>query len=295
MMLAVFGTACERDSEADNVVIFVKPSATTVNSGEKIYFDITSKTINQRLSRLTIASFDSINGEELLYDEELTEQSISFRYVYEAPIVESPTLDVELTFTAWDNLGNTQWIRYKVEVVSASEGLNELTGIALYSPYSHKEDGFSFRLMQRVKSSEAEDADVDIYVEADATNENRLGRSWGSKTGVRFCKANTFNYAAASQLSIESVYNNSITSAKISDLAIEDIILVGDDHGAIAAIRIVNIYDDEGSAFDRYDISMKSLRVSDDEDDDTGNTTPDDEDVVDEGGENTEEGEEPKE
>lgn len=294
-MSAILGAACERESEADNVVIFIKPSATTVNGGEKIYFDITSKTINQQLSRLTIASFDCINGEVLLYDEELTEKSISLRYVYEAPIVESPTLDVELTFTAWDNLGNTQWIRYTVEVVSAAEGLDELTGIALYSPNSHKEDGFSFRLMQRVKSSEAEDTDVDIYVEADASDESRLGRSWGSKTGVRFCKANTFNYAAASQLSIESVYNNSITSAKISDLAIEDIILVGDDHGAIAAIRIVNIYDDEGSAFDRYDISMKSMRVSDDEGADTGDTPPDDEGALDQEDDNTAEGEESKE
>lgn len=101
LIFALLGAACERESEADNVVIFVKPSATTVNGGEKIYFDITSKTINQQLNRLTIESFDSINGEVLLYDEELSEKSISFRYVYDAPIVETPTLEVELTFTAW--------------------------------------------------------------------------------------------------------------------------------------------------------------------------------------------------
>ena len=298
LIFALLGAACERESEADNVVIFVKPSATTVNGGEKIYFDITSKTINQQLNRLTIESFDSINGEVLLYDEELSEKSISFRYVYDAPIVETPTLEVELTFTSWDNLGNKQWIRYNVEVVSAMEGLDELTGIALYSPNSNKEDAFSFRLMQRVKSREAEDGDVDIYVEADAAEENTLGRSWGSKTGVRFCKANNFNYAAASQLSIESVYNNSITSAKISDLEIEDIILVGNDRGALAAIRIVNIYDDEGSTFDRYDISMNTLRVSDNDDAGTNDTPPADEGVTEDEGEegtNSSDAEESKE
>lgn len=273
-MLAVFVSSCERESEADNVVIFVTPSATVATGGQKIYFDIAAETINQQIVRLKIESFDSINGETLLYDEEQTSKSLSFRYVYDVPNVDVATLNVELTFTVEDNLGNMQWMRHTLKVESSTTGLDELTGIALYSPHANREDAFSFRLMQRVKSSEAEDTDVDIYVEADGTDENTLGRSWGSKTGLRFCKVNSFNYAAASQHAIESVYNNSITSTRVTDLEVDDVILVGDDGGAIAAIRIVNIYDEEGAALDRYDISMKAPRYTDEDGDDAEDTTP---------------------
>lgn len=286
LVLAAFCSACEKDTDADDVVIFVTPSATTAVGGQKIYFDITSQTINSYVRLLEVESFDSVNGEQLLYSEEFSAKSISERYIYDVPNIDAANLEVELTFTAEDNLGNRQWMRHKIQITSDSKGLDELTGITLYSPFSNKEDAFSFRLMQKIKSREAQEGDVDIFVKADSLNTSTLCRSWGSETGLRFCRTNSFNYASASQFAIESVYNNSVTSATITELEIDDIILVGDDEGAIAAIRIVNIYDDEGSERDRYDISMKTPRAGDE---DSDATTPDEgDDVVEEEEEVTE-------
>lgn len=280
-MLALVATtlsACMTEEDADNVVLFATPSATEVLGGQKIYFDILAETRNTTLALFKVESFDNISGQKELFSTEPATQRWQYRYVYDVPNIAVESLDIELIFTAVDNLGNRQTISRTIHVTTTAAELTELTGVALYSPLSGKDDAFSFRLLQRVNSSKAEDADVDIYVDADELSPETLARSWGSKTGLRFAKVNSFNYAAASRQSLEVVYANTVTKTNITDLDIDDIILVGYDSKAVAAVRIVNIYDAEGSEYDRYDISIKCIGAlpegdgDDDTEEDNGGT-----------------------
>jgi hypothetical protein len=122
-----------------------------------------------------------------------------------------------------------------------------------------KNDAFSIKLMQSIDSSMGDEADIYV-VDTEATS-NMLSGIWASGTGLRFCKANNFNYASATHQSVAAVYANSVTLPMVSELAIDDIIFVGSDNEAVAIIRIVNIYDVEGVENDRYDISIKSLTI----------------------------------
>lgn len=146
-----------------------------------------------------------------------------------------------------------------VLVHSNSSAIEELTGVSLYSPRSMKNDAFSFKLMQSIDSSMDDEADIYV-VDTEATSD-MLSGIWASGTGLRFCKANNFNYASATHQSVAAVYANSVTLPMVSELAIDDIIFVGSDNEAVAIIRIVNIYDVEGVENDRYDISIKSLTI----------------------------------
>ena len=136
--------------------------------------------------------------------------------------------------------------------------MNELTGIALYSPHSGKNDGFSFKHQQSINSKTATDEELDIYVKSQQEEcSDLLSGSWASKTGLRFCKVNSFNYASATPQSVATIFLNSTTEPEIENLEIGDIIFVGRDNEAVAVIRVVNIYDGEGVKDDRYEVSMK--------------------------------------
>ena len=261
LLLSLLAVSCYNEDDASDIVIFVTPSTTTAKGGEKIYFDIEAKTIHEQLVSFKVETFDNINGESLLYSQQLSQNRFNYRYVYDVPNITTPSLDIEMVFSAEDNLGNVQRIKLDLHVESSDERLAELTSISLYSPFSGKEDAFSFKLKQRIKSSESSDADLDIVIIGDSTNYDKLSRKWGSRTDKRFCRANNFNYAAASKQSLEAVYNNSVTSATIDNIDIDDIILVGSQSGVIAVIKITNIYDEEGAEYDRYNINIKMPEV----------------------------------
>lgn len=57
---------------------------------------------------------------------------------------------------------------------------------------------------------------------------------------------------------------------------IDDIILVGNQSDAFGVIKIINIYDEEGVDYDRYDINIKIANIV------TGDVPDDTQDVVEE-------------
>lgn len=255
--------ACTAEDDANQVVIFVSPNTQETTAGDKIYFDITARTINQELIRIEAMTFDKAEGSTTIFSAEPKTQKYSHRLIYDVPNYHEDQ-SIEFTFVATDNLGNVQDMHISVMVHSNSSTIEELTGVSLYSPRSTKNDAFSFRLMQSISSKEVEG--VDIYVVDAEEGSESLSGTWASGTGLRFCKANNFNYASASEQSVTVVYANSVTNPTVSELSIDDIILVGDDKEAYAVIRIANIYDAEGVEDDRYDISIKSIKTISTED-----------------------------
>lgn len=256
--LVMFCVACTSENDADPVLLYVSPNTLEATAGDKIYFDITARTINQELVRIEAMTFDKKAGSVSIFNAEPQAQRYSYRLIYEIPNYNEDQ-SVEFSFFATDNLGNIQDMHISVLVHSNSSAIEELTGVSLYSPRSMKNDAFSFKLMQSIDSSM--DDEADIYVVDNEATSDMLSGIWASGTGLRFCKANNFNYASATHQSVAAVYANSVTLPMVSELAIDDIIFVGSDNEAVAIIRIVNIYDVEGVENDRYDISIKSLTI----------------------------------
>lgn len=258
LFLAItLATSCMNEDDATPVVIYVTPNAYEAASNSKIYFDIISKTINETITLFEISTFDKDNGSKVIYSTKPSSKQFVHRFEYTVPnYAEDQT--VEFTFSATDNINNKQNISISILVLGNATSIKELTGFALYSPLSGKNDSFSFKLQLPVNSKTATEEELDIYVKPlEDEGSDLLSGSWASKTGVRFSKVNNFNYAAATLQSVAAIFPTLTTEPEIGSLENEDIIFVGRDSEAIAVIRIVNIYDGDGVADDRYDISMK--------------------------------------
>lgn len=257
-----FATSCSNTDDADPVILFVTPNTTEAVANDAVYFDISTWATNAQIVLVEAVSFDKTYGTQVIYSVEPIVQHYTARFTYRMPMyLESQ--EVEFTFYSTDSLGRKQDMSVKIFVQGNDKSIEELTGITLYSPLSERNDAFSFELLQSVCTKSADEGQCDIYVEAGDESDN-LPRSWASKTGLRFSKSNSFAYSKATYQSVALVYENAVTDPTVSDLASEDIIIVGRNGKAIAVIRIANIYDGEGVNEDRYDINMKVLSVVED-------------------------------
>ena len=257
LMAITLATSCMNEDDATPVVIYVTPNSYEATSNDKIYFDIVSNTINETITLFEIATFDKDSGLKTVYSSRPSSKQFTYRFEY--TLANYPEdITIEFVFSAVDNINNRQEIRVPILVRGNATSVDELTGVAIYSPSSGKNDGFSFKHKQSVNSNTATDEELDIYVKPQADeNSELLSRCWASKTGLRFCKFNNFDYASASLQSVAAVFSTSTTEPEIDNLEIGDIVFVGQEKVAIAVIRVVNIYDGNGVSDDRYEISIK--------------------------------------
>lgn len=258
-LLALCG-GCTSEDDASEVLLFVTQSATSLTGGEKLYFDIEARTINGYVDRLDIVSFDAVTGERELASEHPGTNVYAMRYVYTAPIVAVDSLSVEVIFTATDNCGYLQRQSRRIRVLNSAEPLVERSGYTIYSPHSGKFDAFSFDDLRPLKRSEADPSAVDFYVcPSPEGGEERLSRMWKSETGATFAKVNAFDYAGATRSAVVSLYENSRSDDFVDDLAIDDVILLGRDGRAWGVVKIVAIFDEPGTAEDRYLFNLKTV------------------------------------
>ncbi len=256
LALVVLGS-CSSEDDASEIVLLVTQSARQAEGGEKIYFDIEARTTHVRMERLEIASFDASSGQRELFCECPGTERYSTRYVYTAPILPVDSLTVELTFTAADDCGCTRQAHRQLVVRNSAAPLVEKSGYTLYSPDSGGFDGFSLAELRPLKSTESEPENVDFYVCPSAEGSDILGREWRSLNGTKFAKVNNFNYAEATRASVVSLYENSRCDDFVSDLAIDDVILLGRGEQAGGILKIVAVCDDPGSESDRYLFNLK--------------------------------------
>lgn len=251
---------CNSEDDASEVTLFVTPSALTAGGGEMIYFDIRAQTRHEHIARFEIDSFDADGTRELFRAEPGT-QSYSYRYFYQTPNVAIDSTRIELTFRATDNLGNIQVQQTALIVRNNTSPLPEKSGITLWSPLSGKPDGFSLASVQPILCATAAPDEIDIYLHADpdADPSDALPREWRTRTDVRFAKANNFDYAAATKTALSALYTNSIRSNYVRGLAVDDVVLVGRPDQVWGVIKIVGIFDEEGTANDRYLINLKTI------------------------------------
>ena len=252
--------SCSDMDDADPVVLFVTPNTYEAVSNDAIYFDISSWTTNQQIVLFEVVSFDKIYGSQNLFKAEPMVQNYDYRFTYRLPIYLEDQ-SVEFTFSVTDNLGNRQDLSVVISVSSDDMPLTELTGITLYSPLSQRNDAFSFELLQSVSTKRVDASLCDIYVPNVNEESDVLPRLWASNTDLCFAKMNNFVYPKATYKSVVTVYENAVVSPVVEDIAIDDIIIVGRNGSAIAAIRVANIYDGEGINEDRYDICIKVLPI----------------------------------
>lgn len=226
--------SCEGNEELSDVAIFVSPSDKTESiaySGDRVLYDIRIATSNENLKSLQIISFDSQNGQISWLDMECSGKSLEYSFVYTAPEFTRDDCIVTFDFIATDIEGNRASVKRILTVKSQAITIAEKTGIVLYSPTSGLPDALSLSEVTNPfnlnDSSEPDSAD--IFVEA---NSDFMDISWHSNTKIKFLRFNSFNYPGATGSSISSTFKNSIRTESVSNIQVNDIILVG--HGDVA-------------------------------------------------------------
>lgn len=253
-------TGCNSEDDASDIALFITPSTLTAECGEKIYFDIEIRTIHEYIADFSIETFDALHGNNRVYSDQPGTPSYSHRFVYTVPNFDSEGRTIRISFEARDNLSNSRSRTLEIEIRNGTSLLPEYSGITLYSPHSGKPDGFSLTTMQPILSATSDPEQLDLYIEADpSVSTEELPTIWRTQTDVRFSRANNFDYAAATQMTLTAVYLSSVRENYVRDLAIDDIILVGRLDQAWGVIKIVGIFDEPGSQNDRYLINIKRI------------------------------------
>lgn len=252
----------EYANEVSSIAVFVTPGKSEVikiDAGDKVKYDLSFYAEKGNVSRFRITSFDSYHGEVVYKDTTLNEKTYSYTYIYSAPQTDKDSLDVVLRFNAWNGEGDMCEAERNITVMSKTVMLNEISGIVLWQQSLFKPDALSFSDPSKTFywETSSDSVNADVYIEGDEMLEEVHLKS---RTKTQFVRNNSFDYASASALSINSVYASSLRTEEVLDLRLNDIVLVGHDGKAEGVFLVTNIV--RGNATDGccIHLSFKALR-----------------------------------
>ena len=259
---ALWLASCEEDLyDPSDVALFVSPSASEVPEvyvGDKQLYEVEMYTQHSYVARVQVSSFDAYFGERVLKDTTWGGPVPSFRFVYEALPADRDSLEVELTFRAWDDAGSTCEVSRSLLVLGREVLLAEKAGIVLYPPSSGRPDAMSFADPSQTFSwlTSPDSVRADMYIDADAGLSQVTLRS---NTAAKFVRHNSFDYAAATAPGLQAVYASSNRVDAVASLAVNDIVLVGHGERAEGVLRVSNIIRDPYGGESCVQIAFKGL------------------------------------
>ena len=264
--MTLISIGCTNEDDATVVAIFGTPSSYVVNCGDKVYIDVTVTTLNNTLTDICVTAFDPEHGKDEIVSIKPGTKEYRERIIWEVPSMTKDTTFIDILISATDNENVSNDFQLKLTAIGGDTALlPEKSGITLYSSMSGKQDAFSFITQQPLfSSSDAEDCDLVFSMSSEDGSD--MAPTWSTKTDLVFCRANSFDYSSATWGNVHAVFNSSIRTDAVSDLQIDDIILIGreihaEDNvkvNAIGVCRIMAIYDENGTQNDRIIFNLKS-------------------------------------
>ncbi|HEY8403569.1 MAG TPA: hypothetical protein VIK71_03060 [Flavobacteriales bacterium] len=226
------------------------------NSGDLLEFSFNCQAGDHELRNLRITHKPENGVTSVILDTVLYGREAEFFYVYHVP---HNTDRVLLTFTLYDTDGKSFRVLRDLYVNEGSY-LTETTGHDLYSVHATgQNNAFQISNLTFHQLETNPDSSLIDLVEKDLTNDGQMSRALTSLSGIRFVRNNSFNYAQASATSAANSYTSSNAQQLITDIAVNDILITRYDTvlNKYAVIKITGIYDEEGTALDRYTFSIK--------------------------------------
>lgn len=261
----LFTMCVENDSTLSDVAVIVTPgqdTQVTLHSGEQALYKVKLSTIHDHVASFEVNSFDPKHGLVKCLEIPCGSKEFTYQFVYAAPELDRPQSEVTLTFIATDNEGNQASLTRKVTVVNRVLSIAEKTGIIMFEPGAGLPDALTLADVSHPFSlaDSPQPEAADIYVDPTTGFE---AITWRSNSRTKFLRANNFDYAGATAAGITSVFASSVVADHVSDIRVNDIILVGHGDVAEGVFYVVNILRGE-SAPDCMQLSFKGVDVADD-------------------------------
>lgn len=264
ILSALLCAACAED-EVTGTPVFVSTDimgTLTVYSNTIQRIRVEANSIDAELAQLEIRSFDNLRGDIVLLDSALAGGwDLSFDYLYNVPMLPNDSMRVKLTFAVTDRGGFTQELVRSLRVVQSDYKLDEVAGITLYSMEDGDHaNGLDLDNLRPLIVSLSDSADIDLYTYVDEDNPETLSGEWRSNTDIYFARANTFDYANATHRSLTETFGSVVANPRINRIQKDDIILVGHGNQPLGVLKVVQMYDEDGSAHDRYIVNVKRIK-----------------------------------
>ena len=258
-LMSWFG--CVEQPDLSNVVVLATPkSDTTLHSYDKMRYQLRLFTINEYVEGLSVSSFDIERGKVMCLDTTFAvkQKEVEYDFIYAAPSISKEELDVELSFVVKDDLGNISSIKRNVRVVGQQQMITEKNGIVLYAhtaylPHCLSLDDVSQPFIAQYASDSLK---ADIWLDPSDT---LSAITWKSQTGVKFVRHNNFNYTTATAEGLQATYQSSKHNDAISNVAINDIIIVGREERVDGVFFVDNIIYDENIQCECIQLSFKGV------------------------------------
>jgi len=252
--------SCEKESTSP-IYLTVVPQESFIEASplEIIRFEIQIKSDNQ-IQRLMIDTKTDLEGYTTILDSTIN-PTPSFNYLLDFTVpFDVDTSGLSIIFTGFDHQGNSNKVVRKILIDPQGVLLTESSGHSFYSSLSSQPNAFRLDIKTPVYASQVNDSLIDFL---DATNMfihgNDISREWDSPSGIKFVKFNDFNYPEATALTVSQSYINGLKLEKLSSISYNDIVLIGRNNTAIGVVLIVNVFDEDGTANDRYLFNLKLI------------------------------------
>lgn len=256
-LVVMFG--CD-DKESDPILFSLKPQELLIiaETDDHILFNINAES-KELLHQLVIRMHDRINASIVLKDTVLNTYQFDYYYSFKVPGLPDSTI-VRLDFSFTDREQHSVTLSRQVLVKNNTALLEETTGHVIFSALSGKPDAFNIDMLQPLFRADYPDSLLHFAdASTDSIHLNNLSRRWISPAGYNFVKFEGFNYATASAQSVQNAYNAGIKLSSVFEIADNDIILMGFDNQAKAAIYITQVIDADSTLNDRYIFNIKRM------------------------------------
>jgi hypothetical protein len=251
-----FMNGCKKEPVSPAILISPGGLHVMIDGGSVVEFTVNAYAGDEDLRNIEIVQKPDGGVSSTVLDTLISGQVSDFFWIYEMPLGED---DVVITFNVYDTAGRRGQALRRV----TSEGnvlLAESSGHHLYSVYSTSSpNAFDLDNLEPLFLSTNPDSSIVDLIELDDLDDDTPSGMITSRSGIKFTRNNSFNYAEATQFSAGNSFSSSTPLQVLSNLEIDDIIITEYDTlmHRFAVLKLTAIQDNNGSDEDRYTFNVK--------------------------------------
>lgn len=256
LLLTLFNNSCQKVEEES--VILISPSEIYIITQPSKVVSITANCSSPLdLKQFTITSQIEGSFSEKKLDTLIGGKNFYFKFEYLVPDLTDST-KIIIEFTLKDASGKVVNNVRVLEVNPVAKYLTESAGHEMFSGKSGKQNAYNLIDGVPLFSHLADSAKMHIV---DTSNSPTLLKRWVSPAHAKFVRFNGFDYPNCTNISIRNAFNSGIKTDFVDNLNQGDIILAKiiypKSKEYFVAIKIINIFDNSGSEWDRYIFNIK--------------------------------------